>query len=131
MRGRNSISASTNPLVVVDGIPYNGPLSDISPADITSIEVLKDASATAIYGTRGSNGVILVTSRKGLPGKTKFSYEGQVSNNTYANIPQLMNAFSATSVELARKLFMNLMTGSKSGPRGFCLPMSLKANEPD
>jgi len=92
VRGRNSISASTNPLVVVDGIPYNGPLSDISPADITSIEVLKDASATAIYGTRGSNGVILVTSRKGLPGKAKFSYEGQVSNNTYANIPELMNA---------------------------------------
>ncbi len=92
VRGRNSISASTNPLVVVDGIPYNGPLSDISPADITSIEVLKDASATAIYGTRGSNGVILVTSKKGVAGKTRFTYDGQVSTNSYANIPNLMNA---------------------------------------
>jgi TonB-linked SusC/RagA family outer membrane protein len=92
VRGRNSISASTNPLVVVDGIPYNGPLSDISPADITSIEVLKDASATAIYGTRGSNGVILVTSKKGVVGKTRFSYDGQLSTHNYANIPNLMNA---------------------------------------
>jgi TonB-linked SusC/RagA family outer membrane protein len=92
VRGRNSISASTSPLVVVDGIPYNGPLSDISPADITSIEVLKDASATAIYGTRGSNGVILVTSKKGVVGKTRFNYDGQLSTHSYANIPDLMNA---------------------------------------
>ncbi len=65
VRGRNSISASTAPLVVVDGIPYNGALSEINPNDVASMQVLKDASATAIYGTRGSNGVILVTSRKG------------------------------------------------------------------
>ena len=92
VRGRNSISASTNPLIVVDGIPYNGPLSDISPADITSIEVLKDASATAIYGTRGSNGVILVTSKKGVAGRSRFNYDAQLSGHTYANIPALMNA---------------------------------------
>ncbi|MBA3672720.1 MAG: SusC/RagA family TonB-linked outer membrane protein, partial [Gemmatimonadaceae bacterium] len=92
VRGRNSISASTSPLVVVDGIPYNGPLTDISPADIGSLEVLKDASATAIYGTRGSNGVILVTTKKGAPGKTRFNYDGQLSSHTYSNIPRLMNA---------------------------------------
>ena len=74
IRGRNSISASTSPLVVVDGIPFNGPLSEINPNDIASIEVLKDASAAAIYGSRGSNGVLLVTSRKGTPGKIKFNF---------------------------------------------------------
>src|SRR6185436_8031951 len=57
------------PLLVVDGIPYSGNLNDISPNDITSLEILKDASATAIYGSRGAGGVILVTTRRGRTGK--------------------------------------------------------------
>src|SRR5258708_2626 len=65
IRGVNSISASTNPLVVVDGIPFNGgSLNDINSADIASIEILKDVSAVAIYGTRGANGMILVTTKR-------------------------------------------------------------------
>jgi TonB-linked SusC/RagA family outer membrane protein len=92
VRGRNSISASTDPLIVVDGIPYNGGLSDLNPEDIQSIEVLKDASATAIYGTRGSNGVVLVTSRKGVVGKPRMRYTGYVGTQTIANVPRLMNA---------------------------------------
>ncbi|GHN02357.1 SusC/RagA family TonB-linked outer membrane protein [Cytophagales bacterium WSM2-2] len=63
------------PLLVVDGIPYNGNLNDISPNDIASMEVLKDASATAIYGSRGSNGVILVTTKRGTSGKIVFNYD--------------------------------------------------------
>ncbi|MDB4914439.1 MAG: TonB-dependent outer membrane protein SusC/RagA [Gemmatimonadetes bacterium] len=92
IRGRNSISASRDPLVVVDGIPYNGSLSEINPNDIASIQVLKDASATAIYGTRGSNGVILVTSRKGTPGKTRLTYSGYAGTQNITNVPALMNA---------------------------------------
>jgi TonB-linked SusC/RagA family outer membrane protein len=92
VRGRNSISASRDPLVVVDGIPYNGSLSELNPNDVQSIEVLKDASATAIYGTRGSNGVILVTSRKGLTGKPHVSYTGYAGTQTVTNVPRLMNA---------------------------------------
>jgi TonB-linked SusC/RagA family outer membrane protein len=92
VRGRNSISASTAPLVVVDGIPYNGSLSELNPNDIASMQVLKDASATAIYGTRGSNGVILVTSRKGAVGKTRLVYTGYAGTQTIANVPALMNA---------------------------------------
>jgi TonB-linked SusC/RagA family outer membrane protein len=92
VRGRNSISASTDPLIVVDGIPYNGGLADLNPEDIQSIEVLKDASATAIYGTRGSNGVVLVTSRKGVVGKPRMRYTGYVGTQTIANLPRLMNA---------------------------------------
>ena len=64
------------PLLVVDGIPYSGNLNDISPNDIASMEILKDASATAIYGSRGAGGVILITTRRGRTGKVSFSYDG-------------------------------------------------------
>lgn len=67
VRGRNSILASNEPLIVLDGVPYYGDLNDISVNDIASMEVLKDASASAIYGSRGSNGVVLVTTKKGFP----------------------------------------------------------------
>ena len=65
IRGRASISADNQPLIVVDGIPYGGSMSDINPRDIGSVEILKDASAAAIYGSRGSNGVILITTKEG------------------------------------------------------------------
>jgi len=64
------------PLLVVDGVPYNGNLNDISPIDIASMEILKDASATAIYGSRGAGGVILITTKKGTAGKLVFNYDG-------------------------------------------------------
>jgi TonB-linked SusC/RagA family outer membrane protein len=92
VRGRNSISASTSPLVVVDGIPYNGSLSEINPSDVQSIEILKDASAAAIYGSRGSNGVVLVTSKKGGNGKPKLTYSAFTGSQRIANLPTLMNA---------------------------------------
>ena len=79
VRGRNSILADNDPLIVVDGIPYAGNLSDINPNDVEAIEVLKDASAAAIYGSRGANGVILVTTKKGEAGKTTIKYEGKYS----------------------------------------------------
>jgi len=92
VRGRRSINASNDPLFVVDGVPMtsgtssdaNGvvsnsqgnPLNDINPADIASVEVLKDAAATAIYGSRGANGVVLITTKRGSSGKTTVSYNG-------------------------------------------------------
>jgi TonB-linked SusC/RagA family outer membrane protein len=69
-------ATADGPLLVVDGIPYNGNLNDISPNDIASMEILKDASATAIYGSRGSGGVVLITTKRGVQGKTVFSYDG-------------------------------------------------------
>ncbi|HOF20675.1 MAG TPA: SusC/RagA family TonB-linked outer membrane protein, partial [Bacteroidales bacterium] len=77
IRGRASISADNKPLVIVDGIPYNGSISDINPEDIHKVEILRDASAAAIYGSRGANGVILVSTNEGVAGKTKFSYNGR------------------------------------------------------
>ncbi len=80
IRGQRSLSASNDPLIVLDGIPFMGVLSDINPADIKSMDILKDASATAIYGSRGANGVIIITTVKGSQGApAKVSYNGYVS----------------------------------------------------
>jgi len=75
IRARRSINASNDPLFVVDGIPLAGSIDDINPNDIVGMEVLKDASATAIYGSRGANGVVIVTTRRGKPGKTVVSLD--------------------------------------------------------
>lgn len=78
IRGTRSIKASNDPLYVLDGIPMAGGIGDLNQSDIQSIEILKDASATAIYGSRGANGVVLITTRRGSAGRTKITY------NTYA-----------------------------------------------
>ena len=80
IRGQRSLSASNDPLIVLDGIPFMGQLSDINPTDIKSMDILKDASATAIYGSRGANGVIIITTEKGAMGSpAKVTYNGYVS----------------------------------------------------
>ena len=80
IRGQRSLSASNDPLIVLDGIPFMGQLSDINPTDIKSMDILKDASATAIYGSRGANGVIIITTVKGAQGTpAKVTYNGYVS----------------------------------------------------
>jgi TonB-linked SusC/RagA family outer membrane protein len=76
IRGVRSITASTDPYIIVDGLPFPGNLNDINSNDIGSIEILKDASSTAIYGTRGSNGVILITTKRGKTGKPEIRYNG-------------------------------------------------------
>ena len=84
IRGERSVSGSNDPLVVLDGIPYQGALNDINPDDIASIEVLKDASATAIYGSRGANGVILVTTKRGKKGENTLSFNSYYGISTVA-----------------------------------------------
>ncbi|MBO5157702.1 MAG: TonB-dependent receptor [Prevotella sp.] len=81
IRGQRSLTASNDPLIVLDGIPFMGALSDINPTDIKSMDILKDASATAIYGSRGANGVIIITTvRGGTQGApAKVTYNGYVS----------------------------------------------------
>ena len=82
IRGRRSFNASNDPLYVVDGIPLSGGIDDINPQDIASMEVLKDASATAIYGSRGSNGVVIITTKRGVAGKTQVTYDAFVGMNS-------------------------------------------------
>lgn len=78
IRGYGSINASQSPLYVVDGIPYDGTLSSINPSDIESMTVLKDASAGALYGARGANGVVMITTKKGKEGKTQVTWRSTV-----------------------------------------------------
>ena len=91
IRGRNSISAETSPLIILDGVPYNGSISDINPTDIESREDIKDDSSAAIYGSRGANGVILVTTKKGSRGKPVISYDGFYGIQNLANLPATLS----------------------------------------
>ena len=84
IRGFGSVSASTSPLIVVDGTPYEGGLNSISPQDIESITVLKDAAANSMYGARGSNGVIMITTKRGVEGKVTISFDAKVGVNSRA-----------------------------------------------
>lgn len=88
IRGQNSISGSNNPLIVLDGIIYNGQLVDINPDDIESVDILKDISSTAIYGSRAANGVILLTTKKGKRyDKPMITYSGYVTiQNPYLTL---------------------------------------------
>ena len=78
IRGTRSISASNNPLYVVDGVPITGDLRDVDPTSIDRVEVLKDASAAAVYGSRGANGVVMITTKQGIAGRTEVTV-----NSTY------------------------------------------------
>lgn len=91
IRGENSISASNSPLIILDGIPFSGSLGDISSNTIASISVLKDASSTAIYGSRAANGVILITSKKGAAGKARINYNGYFGLQSVERRLKLMN----------------------------------------
>ena len=84
VRGIGSISSSVSPLWVVDGIPYDGDLALLNPSDIESMTVLKDASSTALYGSRGANGVIMVTTKKGRMGKAVITFDAKVGVNSRA-----------------------------------------------
>lgn len=103
IRGTNSISLSSQPLIVVDGVPSptgdysstsaaGNALSSINPNDIESIDIAKDAAATAIYGSRAANGVVFVTTKKGKAGKAKVNYNGSLSWTNVFGVPEVLNA---------------------------------------
>ena len=91
IRGVGSFGATPSPLVLVDGLP--GSLSDLTPADIDNISVLKDASPAAIYGSRVANGVILVTTKKGKEGKARIIYNGSVGMSQATELPELAHSY--------------------------------------
>ncbi|MBN2612000.1 MAG: TonB-dependent receptor [Bacteroidales bacterium] len=94
VRGGGSLTAKTDPYVVVDGIPITkmgGSINDINPNDIESIEILKDASATAIYGMNGANGVILITTKRGKLSKPTIKYSGYIGIEDFAHIPEMVS----------------------------------------
>jgi len=91
IRGNNSISASNSPLIILDGAPYYNSWSELNTEDIQSVEVLKDASSTAIYGARGANGVIIITSKKGSTDKVRVNYHGNVTVANAYSLPDMMD----------------------------------------
>lgn len=94
VRGQNSINASSGPYIIVDGVPISksgGTLNDINPNDIESMEILKDASATAIYGTNGANGVILITTKRGTSGKPVIRYNAYVGIEDFTKKLKFLN----------------------------------------
>lgn len=101
IRGNRSLKAINDPLYVVDGIPIVMGISELNSSDIESIEILKDASATAIYGSRGANGVVLISSKKGIAGKTQIEYSGYFGMQKAANTIPMMNG--AEWLELVRE----------------------------
>ncbi len=90
IRGENTINNSTQPLVVIDGL-MGGDLNTLNPNDIQSMEILKDASSTSIYGARGANGVVIVTTKKGLSGKPRVAYDAYVGVKKIAHVPKMMD----------------------------------------
>ena len=105
IRGTRSLTASNDPLVVLDGIPFAGNISDINPNEIKSIDILKDASATAIYGSRGANGVLLVTTNKGIAGQ-----QARVTYNGYYGTSQVFSKIDMMDGEqfAAMRAFANM-----------------------
>src|SRR5665648_550637 len=123
IRGGSSMSASNDPLIIIDGFPVSNsgisglanPLSTINPNDIETFTVLKDASATAIYGSRASNGVILITTKKGIVGKPmQINYNGTMSVNTVSKYMDVMSGdeMRALALDLASKNAVGLSMGS-------------------
>jgi TonB-dependent starch-binding outer membrane protein SusC len=115
IRGSNSISSGTSPLIVIDNVPMitgnqssvtpTNPLADINPADIESIEILRDGAATAIYGSRATNGVILITTKRGQAGATRVKYDSYYGFNQAVNKFDLLN--SAEFVEVNNEKYTN------------------------
>ena len=93
VRGGGSISQDNSPLYIIDGFPSDEGLSSVNPADIESIDVLKDASSTAIYGARGANGVIVITTKKGSAGRAKVSYDGYVGIKKLNRFLDVLNPY--------------------------------------
>jgi len=122
IRGTNSINLSSQPLIVIDGVPTftgnlsqnaaaNNPLGNINPADIESYEVLKDASASAIYGSRAAAGVILITTKKGKKGSTKVSYDGWLGQTEPFRLFDMLN--SAQYLEVKNEALANANSTAK------------------
>ena len=115
IRGQRSLTASNDPLIVLDGIPFMGQLSDINPTDIKSMDILKDASATAIYGSRGANGVIIITTVKGSQGTpAKVTYNGYVSFKKVFHKYPMMDGPTFNKFRQYAGLYQNSLDESES-----------------
>ncbi len=117
IRGVSSVTGSNSPLIVVDGVPlFSGSLSTINPKDIASVDILKDASATAIYGARASNGVVIISTKRGKQGKASFTV------STEQGIEEISKRYDLLSTEQQRQLFVDAFTHSGRDITGYDNP---------
>jgi TonB-dependent starch-binding outer membrane protein SusC len=126
VRGNRSILADNGPLYIVDGIQYSN-YEDINPADIQSMEVLKDASSTAIYGSRGANGVIIITTKKGASGKVKVSAGAYYGVTDVAGYPKPMNGLEFTNLKRQAFRTIGIWNSPVDDPKVFTNPADLVA----
>ena len=126
VRGNNSLTQSSSPLFVIDGFPVEDTnAAAINPSDIESLDILKDASATAIYGARGANGVVIITTKKGQAGKATVTYNGSFSVQKISNKIDMMSAYDfvklqsevRTAAEMDKTYLSPLVQGDQSTPR--------------
>ena len=123
VRGNNSISSTNEPLYVVDGFPSSEGLN-LNPNDIESMQILKDASATAIYGARGANGVVLITTKRGKAGENKISYSGYLGAQKVDNPFEFINAKDYMNLQNA--LYQEI-AGQEGNPNGAYTPSQLQS----
>ena len=140
IRGTNSISLSSYPLIVVDGVPSptgdfsstsaaGNALASINPNDIESIDIAKDGAAAAIYGSRAANGVVFITTKKGKPGKTKINYNASFGFTTAYGIPKVLNAQQYTDYK--NRAAANNQTVNSTNPAGAGYVKFAMATGPD
>lgn len=120
IRGTRSISAGNNPLIIVDGITFNGTMSDINPDDVKEMRVLKDASSASIYGSRAANGVILIETRKGENGKPVIDFNLSAGFQNWTYTPKLLNS----TQYLQKTLDYRFQNGQDAYPEDIALYLS-------
>ncbi|MBC7948485.1 MAG: TonB-dependent receptor [Chitinophagaceae bacterium] len=137
IRGNNSISLSSYPLIVIDGVPtYTGDqggtsapanaLASINPNDIESIDIAKDAAASAIYGSRAANGVVFITTKRGKPGKAKVSYDGWAGWSRASRLPEILDA--TQYVAYKNVALANLKINNPATTGSFIIPNDAQGN---
>src|SRR5690606_17000936 len=117
IRGPTSLSAGTSPMIILDGVIYNGSLADINPKDVQTIDILKDASSSAVYGARAASGVILITTKKGNQGKPVINFSTEVGISDPAKDRRPLNA--AEFLSFKGDYFAEGAIGSTSVPEYF------------
>ena len=125
IRGVGSINAGTNPLYVIDGVPFDGELSSINAADIESMTVLKDAASTSLYGARGANGIIMITTKKGTAGKGRINFDAKWGVNSRAIKNYDVMSSPKNYTEMAYQAIYNSQISSGLSPEA----ANLKANQ--
>lgn len=116
IRGIGSYSASNDPLIIVDGVEYNGGMANINPADVENVTVLKDAATIAIYGSRGANGVVMITTKKGQQGRSQLDFQAQFGSNRNG-IPRYNTVSPSEFYELMWEAYKNsLIYGNQEIP---------------